>query len=457
MEVDDVVRRLGPWYLPGAGTLGVQLANALRHAIDTGLLPPGTRLPPERTLAAALAVSRPTIQHAMADLRAAGVVEARQGSGTWITATAGTALAGGSLAEAALVGRGINLAASVPMDPGALGDSRLQLLGTIPGHGYAPDGLPALRVAIAAHLGRSGIAADPDDVVVTDGGHGALVDALGALVGRGDPVLVERYTYPGLLDIVSELGGVAVAVAGDHDGPRPDALDALVRRVGPVAAVVMPGLGNPTGRGWSAERRVACAAILDRHQVPVIVDDVVAPLRADGGDAVPPALGCVDAPVVTVSSLSKVVWGGLRVGWVHGDRDLLARIVGRRRRLHLGSSIPAQQLAVPIVERFESWVAAKIVSLRDRRAHLCAALARELPHWEVADDQGGPSLWVRLPIADAASFVPVARASGVDVLAGGQARADGEADPHLRLAVDRPAPQLDDGVRRLAHADRLLR
>ena len=118
--------------------------------------------------------------------------------------------------------------------------------------------------------------------------------------------------------------------------------------------------------------------------------------------------------------------------------------------------MPAQLVAHGLLERFDSLVAGRRAMLEPRRTLLAERLAEQLPEWEQQPTAGGLSLWVRLPIDDAQRFVPVARASGVEVLAGAVARADGGADPHLRLAFDRAAPQLDEAADRLAQAWRMM-
>ncbi len=131
--------------------LARRLALALRHTIVNDLLVSGTRLPPERSLAASLGVSRPTVTTALDDLRGEGLLEARQGSGTWIAAvstrtTRSTPML--PMADLVFAGHGINLAAATPQDASHLGPVSVtlaDLLGTKPSHGIDPGGLLELR------------------------------------------------------------------------------------------------------------------------------------------------------------------------------------------------------------------------------------------------------------------------------------------------------------------------
>jgi DNA-binding transcriptional MocR family regulator len=454
METEEFVRRIGDWNGAGAGTLGQRLALAIAGAVDAGLLIEGDRLPPERQLAEVLHVSRPTVQAALVELRDRGVLAARQGSGTWVARSAEVATA--ELAELALGGRGINLAASVPADALQLGDVELSvgdLLAAMPTHGYAPLGLASLRATVVGWLAERGVRGDVDGVLISHGGHGALVDVLGALIGPGDAVLAEPYTYPGLLDIVSALGGAVIAMTNDEHGPRPDELRRLVASRRPAAIVVSPECNNPTGRAWGVDRRAELIDVLAEAEVPVIDDAVLADL---GAQTLPVLAADLDA--ITIGSLSKAVWGGLRIGWVALPKGKARqRVIRRRRHLDLGPSVPSQLLADELLSRLDTQLPARRSLIGSRADYVRERLAAELPSWSVGDRDGGLSLWVDLGLADAEAFVAVASAFGVEVFPGSRCRPDGAADGHVRIGIDRPTPQLDQGITRLVRAWATLR
>ena len=218
MTSAELAALLGDWSGRGSGGITQRLAVALVHLVESGVLREGDRLPPERELAAVLAVSRPTVRTAVARLREQGLVDARQGSGSWVRPVPARPV-GTTLAEAALRRAGINLAASVPADAGDLPDLRLgldDLLATDPAHGYDVRGLRTLRSAIAQRAGaRPG---GPDTVLVTSGGHAGLVEALRHLTAAGDVVLTEAHTYPGLVDIAGAASLRLLGLPGDGDG-----------------------------------------------------------------------------------------------------------------------------------------------------------------------------------------------------------------------------------------------
>jgi DNA-binding transcriptional MocR family regulator len=270
MAIDNqsVRRALGDWLLPGAGSVAGQLVVAFAHAIDAGLLPADAHLPPERELAAGLAVSRSTLRSAFEQLRARGLLDARQGSGTRVTGPAPrpdrpTYTGRSRMASA------INLANAVPADAGAVAGCTTgigvdDLLGCVPADGYAPAGLPSLRAACARYHTSRGLPTRPEQIVVTTGGQRGTLESLAALASAGDRVLVTPVTYPPVLDLLDHLGLVPVPVDCDADGPRAGELDRAVRRYRPACAFLMPAVGSPDGRATppGAGRRTtsACAS-----------------------------------------------------------------------------------------------------------------------------------------------------------------------------------------------------
>ncbi len=452
MTAEELAVLLGDWSGRGSGGVTQRLAVALVHLVEGGVLHDGERIPAERDLAAALAVSRPTVRAAVARLRAQGLADARQGSGTWVR----SALPSGHdprLADAALSGSGINLAASVPADAGDLPDLVIDLadlLATDPAHGYAPRGLAELRAAIARRPGaRPGGA---DTVLVTGGGHAGLVEALGLLAQPGDLVLTDVHTYPGVLDIADHLRVRLLAVAGDGDGTDPAALDRLLRREQVAAVFLQPGIVNPTGRRTAPGRLAELAAVLDRAGTAVVEDAVLADLDF-AGRAGSLARACRRAPVVTVESLSKSAWGGLRVGWLRAEPALIDRLAQDRSAADLGLSVAAQRVALHVLAGLDDVVAGRRARLEGRAAYLRdALLGGGLEGWSADVPDGGLSLWVRLPVGDSRPFTSAAARHGVDVLPGAMTTPGRGDDPHLRLCFDRPLSQLDVAVQRLARA-----
>jgi DNA-binding transcriptional MocR family regulator len=150
--------------------------------------------------------------------------------------------------------------------------------------------------------------------------------------------------------------------------------------------------------------------------------------------------------------MSKLFWGGLRVGWIRGPRPLIAQLGRVKAVADLGSSIASQAIAVPLLAR-----AAEIRELRRRELSetcdlLTGLLARGLPGWTWRRPDGGVSLWVRLPFGSASDLARVAAGHGVAIVPGSVMSARSAFDDHLRLPLTRDAQTLRDGVDRLARA-----
>ncbi|MCA1844104.1 MAG: PLP-dependent aminotransferase family protein, partial [Actinobacteria bacterium] len=324
VAAEDIAARLGDWAGRGSGSLAARLAFSFRSRILADLLPSGTALPPERSLAEALAVSRSTLVAALDLLRAEGLISSRQGSGTRITGPAATAGGPGpaTTMAARLLGtaeRGINFGISAPPSAAqlpALLVTSADLLAAVPSHGYDPAGLAVLRAALADRHTAAGLPTAAEQIQVTHGAQHAIDLAVATLCRPGAAVAVEDPTYPGVLDVIAARGLRAIPLAADARGPTAASLDATARDHGARVAFLLPAVHSPTGRVLDPGRRQALARTLDKLAMTVLEDNTVADLAYH--QPRPPTLAalCRKATVVTVETTSKVAWGGLRVGWL---------------------------------------------------------------------------------------------------------------------------------------------
>jgi DNA-binding transcriptional MocR family regulator len=341
------------------------------------------------------------------------------------------------MSELVLTGPGINLAAATAHDASHLGPVEVDLLAATPAHGLDPSGLPALREQLALRHGL-----DTDGLIITNGAHHALALVLGALCRPGERVIVEEHTYAGFLDLLEGARVQAIAIERDADGAEPRALERAIRLTQPRLVYLMPRVHAPSGATTSPQRREELAAVLSRHACITVSDDTLAELGPRAGPLATDSL-------ITVGTLSKSLWSGLRVGWVHASADVRERIVSHRARVDLGSAVAAQQIALQLVGRMDTLLAERTAQLRDKAERLRRGLP---PEWTVAAPDGGLCLWARLPVPDAAPYVDAAARAGVLVMPGAVARAGRTADPHIRLCFDRPAGLLDEAITRLCAA-----
>ncbi|NUW44047.1 PLP-dependent aminotransferase family protein [Nonomuraea rhodomycinica] len=412
-----------------------RLAGALADLAQTGALAPGERLPSERELAQAVGMSRGTVAAAFNALCEEGLCERRHGSGTYVTRTGSMA---GLLTDAVLPA---HLSTSVVPDPSHLAMPPLDpatLLRSPSGHGYDAMGDPRLR----ALLGSGDAAAADGSVLITGGAQQGIDLTARTLLRPGERVLVGDPTYVGALAAFRRAGAHAVPV----DLTDPGAAEAAFARHGP-AAVYVAGVGNPTGAVPDLRH---VAELARAAGVPLVEDRALAGLVHDGAAPPEPLSRLHPHGTVTVGSLSKVLWGGLRIGWLTAPEALLSRITEVKLDSDLATSAVAQRLAAELLEH--NPVGPWVDELTRRRDRFTAVLADRLPDWTWTRPAGGLSVWVRLPGADGDRFAALAREEGVAVAPGSLFSADGRHRDHLRLSFALPAPVADQAVAALARA-----
>ncbi|GIE31065.1 GntR family transcriptional regulator [Actinoplanes italicus] len=440
----ELAARLGRWSA-GRGPLYLLLAGRLRALIDDGELPPGTGLPTDRALAAGLATGRTTVVAAYDLLREEGRLLRRQGSGTWVAGSAPAAVP-----SAEPTGNPVFLhlleqpdhvsqfacAGPLSAPPECRDAFRAALTRLDDGLGYFPAGHPRLRQAIAQRYASRGLSTEAGQILVTTGGQQALSLLTRALVAPGDEVAVQAPTYPGMLEVLREHAAVPLPVGDDF-------ASAFARA--PVFAYHIGVCHNPTGRTLPETSRREIAEAARAAGVPLVVDDVLAELDFGGPQPLLPG-------TISVGSLSKVVWGGLRVGWIRADPILIGRLARLKAVHDLGSAVIDQLAATYLLADLDALAAARVLQLRERHDHLCAELREHLPDWTFDPADGGQTLWVRLPRGDAGSFAQAALRHGVAVLPGNQLDASGGSTDRVRLPFVAPPAELTAAVSALADA-----
>jgi DNA-binding transcriptional MocR family regulator len=201
-------------------------------------------------------------------------------------------------------------------------------------------------------------------------------------------------------------------------------------------------------------RRRILARLIGEHQLPTIDDLSLACLGLSGTEPPPPIASFAPpgAPVLTMDSVSKLGWGGLRVGWVRAPEQVIAGLGRIKAVVDLGSSLPSQLITARLLESFDEVRRERVRLLRERFELMSALLGQLLPAWSWERPQGGLCLWVRLPHGNAHEFAQVALRHGVSVVPGSVASADGSFSDYLRLPFGHQPATLEEGVRRLATA-----
>jgi DNA-binding transcriptional MocR family regulator len=330
----DLARLLGDWR-NGPGPLYARLAGRLGQLLSDGRVAPGVRLPSERRLALELGVSRTTIVRTYAALREQGLLESRRGAGSVTRLTPGSAQRFASwVGVARLGGDAMSVVDLTKASPAA--DDRVvaaleraasqaaaALLGQ---HGYQSLGLRSLRAAVAARFESRGVPTSPEQILITAGAQQAIDLVVRTMIRRRETIVVESPTYAGALDSL-RLAGARMVSLDVSAGPwELDVLESLFVQTGARLTYLMPDFQNPTGRLMSNDAREELARLCRRHGVTLIVDETLAELALDATTTAQPvaAFEPSDA-VLTIGSLSKAVWAGLRVGWIRATPARSAR------------------------------------------------------------------------------------------------------------------------------------
>jgi DNA-binding transcriptional MocR family regulator len=469
-EAGGFVRALGNW-TRGSGPAYRRLAHAIRERAEAGALAVGARLPAERLLAAALGVSRTTVVAAYDLLRNEGWLESRRGSGSRVRRSGVRGMPAGiehpeqggferstilrSLVEASgsrIEFMGLHLPAAAPYVAEALAHVEEDMLPLLAHHGYWPLGLPALREAIASHLTRSGLPSRPEEVLITHGAQEAIGLASALFLGPGRAVILEDPTYVGAIDVFASAGARLVAVPVAEQGIRLDQLREAVAREAPSLIYLMPTFQNPTGVVMPESHRREIARIAAERGVPILEDDALANL--DLGQPPPPPISSFApaAPVLSAGSLSKLMWGGLRVGWIRSPESFIARLARRKALGDLGNSVVAQSVAARLLPRAEEIRKSRRKQITERLAVMEEEMSRLLPDWTWRRPGGGLSLWVRLPRGNANEFAGVALRYGVCVLPGPTCSPSNGCAEFLRLPFVLEPARIREGMRLLALA-----
>jgi DNA-binding transcriptional MocR family regulator len=432
------------------------LAEGLRVLITDGRVPVGVRLPSERELTEALSVSRTTVTRAYAQLRDHGFLVSRQGSGSVASLPAGRGLRGDHLLPPGCLPKDkIDLTCAAPVPgPGVLAAYE-RAVGELPaylaGTGYYPSGMEALREAVAASYDARGLPTDADQVLIVPGALAGVAIASRALLNPGDRVVTESPTYPNAIATLGHSGARLVGVDVPHDETDTEPLTTTLRQVMPRVAYLIPDFHNPTGSLMLDEGRAEVAHALARTRTTAIIDESMAALALDG-QSMPAPFASYAADAVSVGSLSKPYWGGLRIGWLRVPPGRMDAFVRARLSLDLGAPVLEQLVATDLLRDGKDLLDHRRAQLRTSRDAAIAAVVEHLPDWRPTRPAGGLNLWCELP--EAMSSALVARAERYDVLlaAGPSFAPEGGLDRFVRIPFTQPAHVLSDAIGRLAGA-----
>jgi DNA-binding transcriptional MocR family regulator len=416
----DLSAATGPKYLT--------IAEALSRDIEAGVLTAGDRLPPQRALADALGLDLTTITRAYGEAQRLGLIEGNGRKGSFVRARATSVAvavsgeAGDTGMNAPPDGFGGTLAAAFRDGATAMLAADIAAL---PFQYQRSGGAPFVRRAGADLLMSRGVPCSEDSVLVAAGGQNALHAIFSAEFKTGDRIAVCAHAYPGLLSLARRFGVALLAIASDHEGMDPAALDEAASDGGLKGVYLVPTNDNPTTATMPLDRREAVAKVIERHQLVLIEDDAYGLLPAE---PIAPIAALAPANTWHIASVSKILTPGLRVAWLRAPD-----VAGAWRLaadMHETAIMAPPLNAAVVAEWVRTGTFQRLVDEIRREARSRQNLARQcLTEASFHAHECGYHLWIEIPAdIDPGQVSDALRQHGMSAI------------PSDAFAVDRKAP-----------------
>lgn len=472
LAAEELVVRLGDWNAE-RDVLYRSLAAAIERLIGEGQLPPRTVLPAERGLAQRLNVSRGTVMAAYEVLRERALVATVHGSGT-VVLRAGSPVSGPREAhlttelphDSLLVGHGspcpdhLDLRSASWMGAEAMQGISTERLDARMNEVAASDrydglGSCGLRAAIAAHLTATGLPTRSDEVLITSGAQQAIALTMQLYVAAGDHVLAEEPTYPGAIEAMVAQQARVHRVPVGPAGLELPALRSAVERVRPRLTYVVASVHNPTGFVMLSAARQRLAELLAGWETVLLDDTTLLETQIDG-DAPPPLAAYADPDtaqrILTIGSISKSVWEGLRIGWIRASATTIVRLARLKSIADLGTPSLTQAIAEELLQNPMALFEKRRNQLAERRAAMAELLRAHLPSWSWTMPTGGLCFWVDTGRHDSVAFCKTAGRHGVAIIPPEVSSSTSRHSGHLRVPYALPVGALEEAAVRLGAA-----
>lgn len=468
----------------------LQIFKQVRRQILSGELSPGFRLPPERKLAEVLGVNRTTVQNAYRELRAEGLVGSHVGKGTIVLSLPYEELNLGndkSLEPAwnqifsqyasgfdtylikdllTLASRKdvISFAAGVAspeigpihalegIEHELVGNKNFKALQHSPTEGFT-----SLREAVCGLMHKRGVYCQYSDVMLLSGSQQGIDLAARVILDPGDIVVIEEPSFFPAIQAFKTIGARVIGIPIDDKGMRVDMLEQLLQRYRPKLIYTMPTFQNPTGTLMELDRRKRLIELAYKYRIIIMEDDAYGDLRYEGHSL--PSLKSMDNDgyVIYLSTFSKNVYSGLRLGWMVAHKKIINKFAAVKQIMDLHSSSLSQW----IIERFitngslEKHLTKVCREYRLRRDVMYDALTKYAPADLIWNRPlGGYYIWCKLPDGVTASkLIPKAAERKVVFVPGTPFFAAGHGDGFIRLNFTFAAlKDIPEGIKRLCAA-----
>lgn len=449
MWVPDIAGANGPRYLA--------LASAIAEAINSGELPAGTQLPPQRDLAKKLGVTVGTVGRAYTIIKRRELVCGEVGRGTFVRGHDDRTTTPSFIPERRtdtidLIGVRIPVDEVVESVSRAISEIAQHTV-LLPLSGYPPvSGYITHRAAGATWIKRRGLDVPPERIVACNGAQQAILCTLATLANQGAPIISECLTYSGMKSIAGlrslELEGIEV----DQEGMIPEALKERVTKTGGRIVFLQPTVHNPLGTSMSAARRQAIASIARTYDLTIIEDDAAG---AGLSDQPPPIAAYAPERTVYITSLSKSVSPALRVGFIAAPPSIVERLSNMIYLLSLGASPLTLEVASLMIMNGSCDRISALNNQELVRRH--GIVQEELAGLDVCNNRDAFFAWLRLPDQwTSAAYVEAAQRSGVSVVGADNFYIGATEPPRaVRLSLN-PAPNVNSLIEGLRTLRRLI-
>lgn len=444
--VSRLVHQLGPQNV--AGATASALAGHIRALILDGRLTVGERLPSERALALELRRSRSTMTRVYDILDADGYVSRVHGGGTRVALPLAITPGPTDPDESA-----IDLSiASMDTTPG-LYDATVRSLPRLAAlrgtSGYSLRGMPELRESVARRFIERGVDTDPEQIIITSGALNAFNLVLASIGRRGEHALVEQPTFPHALEALHRHGYRMLPTPVDaHGWDQRHITDSLLQWR-PHLAYLIPDFHNPTGATLPDDERARIATTARNTGTHLIIDETTAELDIDRGWA-PLPFAAYNPHVVTVGSMSKIAWGGMRIGWIRAERALIDRFLAVRPSFELGTALLEQCIAIELLDDVDALTEHVRTRLRDGRAAVMAGL--EETGLTMSPTPGGLSTWVDLGAPISTGLSLAAREHGLILPPGPRFTTGGVLERRIRIPMTLTPERMTEAMARFRRA-----
>jgi GntR family transcriptional regulator, regulator for abcA and norABC len=402
-----------------------QLAEYIEMGIADGTFPPDRPLPSERYLAKELNINRSTVVAAYDELESNGLIQRSRGSGTTISKDiwgitkkripswnryieAGSFLP--NLPVTQRIRREMEEHKLINLASGELSedlfplDTLREIISTrtfIGSLGYDhPQGSAILRETITKHVKQfRKIETNPSSILITSGAQQALHLVVQCLLKPGDAVALEDPSYQYNLPIFKSAGLKTYSLSVDKDGINPEELVALHKKHRIRMIFLNPAFQNPTGALLHKNRRKTILEISSEYGIPVVEDDPYSLISFSGEEISTLKSMDLNGNVLYISSLSKIVASGLRIGWIIGPKSVIERLSDAKQQIDFGHASFTQWIANDFLEskEFHSHMKSLVQELKRRRDQIDASLSFYLKNQvEFHIPQGGIHIWCKV-------------------------------------------------------------